>query len=233
MDNREISAKKFWHEQIGQYLSANKSDWKTSLSVVYDCISPTGGIKKTRLGSGTPVAIMIDKNSAVIIAGLFTDNLPPRPETVRIINDFDSKKYDLKKTVMDWVRDERREYPLLVMRPAKRSLDNFMELSVMSTHVVVAEPGNVLKFNLKLLKESISALTDLNAVGDWRKASMLREQMKKPESNMLPKEKDQLIKKYIDMLNIIPERVWLPAPNTQEYETFGLMLRDGVGMPLN
>jgi hypothetical protein len=212
-------ALKMWHSRIGRFLGA--AEWSKSLGITCPAKLSKGGKGMVRLGSGFPIIFMMDAKSAVMI-----DNQIDLASIHSLENqecDFFYGKHikdvsNSQKTQINWALDEAREYPLLIVRLAKKSAVECLAVSHTKDQITVCIPSGNFSFDPQKVRQARNHIVSNGLERKWTRAASLRESISLNEHERLPIDRrNKELALHAEMLALFPLSVYLPSPGSGEY----------------
>lgn len=212
-------ALRMWHSRIGRFLGA--SDWSKSLGIVCPATLSKGGKGLVRLGSGFPIIFMIDAKSAIMIDNqLDLANIHGlgNPECEFIYGKHIKDVSNSQKTQINWALDESREYPLLIVRLAKKSAVECLTLSHTKDQITVCIPSGNYSFDPQKVREARNHIVKNGLERKWTRAASLRQSIAlNDHERMSTDRRNKELALHAEMLALFPLSVYLPTPGSGEY----------------
>lgn len=232
-------AARLWHERIGQFIS--DLDWGSSLSASYlvykSKVNKAGNeiSMGQRLGICGTSVIMIDADEAVLIDRIDLSKV----RATSVLSEGRDFKYgestvgvhNVYKTQINWALDERRVYPLLLVRPGKASSMKALAVSHTDDQVFVCVPNESFSFEPKKVRIARDYIQAAGLQTKWRKAAQLRQTIGLGDHLGTARE-NALIAEHAAMLELFPLDVWLPEVGSGNETALGDCLAIKPGLDL-
>lgn len=214
-------ARSFIHEKVGKTFAARPDD--DSLLGNFRYVTDKGEFKgPVRIGALGQSFIAADQLHGYVLERFIKAEIPGLNEPgcpVTLV--FPEKDLSPLSALMSWLLDiENRNYPLVAALPERSYLIENLRLTHRPEQTFVATASEAVVFDAFVIRKARDTLIELGdeALQKWRFVAELRDDARFIADVNSSQKINFILKKLVKANEIVGEGIWLPQPNTSDFE---------------